>query len=112
MSWARFPNTATVYPVTQTAAAGALAAIPAVGAGVSRSVDFQLLTPGEAYRDFGIELLNPAKLYAPAADFQYYPQGTRVTLDGITYAVQNSMRRDDGTGTAMSYTLAILERVI
>ena len=112
MAWSRFPNAATVYPVTQTAAAGALAAIPAVGAGVARSVDFQLLTPGEAYRDFGIELLNPAKLYAPAADFQYYPQGTRVTVDGITYAVQNSMRRDDGTGTAMSYTLAILERVI
>ena len=112
MSWSRFPNTATVYPVTQTAAAGALATIPAVGAGVSRSVDFQLLTPGEAYRDFGIELLNPAKLYAPAADAQYYPQGTRVTVDGITYAVQNSMRRDDGTGAAMSYTLAILERVI
>lgn len=112
MAWARFPNTVTVYPVTQTVNAGSLASIPVVGTGVTKTVDFQLMTPGDAYRDFGIELLNPAKLYAPAADLASYPQGTRVTFEGVTYAVQNSMKREDGTGSAMSYTLAILERVI
>ena len=112
MAWSRFPNTVSVTPVTQTVAAGELATIPALGSPVNRSVDFQLMTPGQAFRDFGLELLNPAKLYAPADDFEHYAQGTRVAFDGATYAVVNAMRREDGTGIYLSYTLAILERVV
>ena len=111
VSWSRFPNTATVYPVTQTTAAGALATIPAVGAGVAKKVDWQEMKPGDAVQDYGVELINPVNMYAPAADISFYPQGTRIVHDGITYEVHNSTVRDDGTGTNMSYTIAILGRV-
>jgi hypothetical protein len=111
MAWSRYPNTVTVYPVTQATTAG-IVAISTVGSGTSRAVDFQLMTPGRAYEEYGVELRNPARVYAPAADIVHYPQGTRVTFDSETYEVVNSMVRQDGTGLYMSYTLAIMDKVI
>jgi hypothetical protein len=110
MPWSRFPNSVTVTPVTQATTAG-IVPISALGSPATKSVDFQLLTPGRAFQEYGIELENPARLYASAADITSFPQGARVAFDGETYAVVNSMVRNDGTGTNMSYTLAIMERV-
>lgn len=111
MAWNRYPNSVTVTPVTQATTAG-IVPISALGSPATKSVDFQLLTPGRAFQEYGVDLLNPARLYAPAADIASFPQGARVSFGGETYAVVNSMVRNDGTGTAMSYTLAIMERVI
>lgn len=111
MAWSRYPNSVTVTPVTQPTTAG-IVPISALGSPVTKSVDFQLLTPGRAFQEYGVDLTNPARLYAPAADITSFPQGARVSFDGETYAVVNSMVREDGTGTNMSYTLAIMERVI
>ena len=111
MAWSRFPNTVTVAQVTQPTTPGTVP-LPTVGAGVSKQVDFQLMTPGMAFEQYGVDLKNPARLYAPAADITSYPQGARVTFGTTVYTVVNSMVRNDGTGTTMSYTLAIMEKTI
>lgn len=108
--WSRYPNTVSVEQTSQGSAAG-IAGIPTVGTATSINVDFQLMTPGRAFEVYGVQLNNPARIYAPASYASSFPQGARVTFGGVEYAVVNSMVRNDGTGTTMSYTLAILERI-
>jgi len=110
MPW-RFPNTVAVAP--QTAAINAttkLTANPVIGSSSNVACDFQKLTPGRAFEDYGVQLENPARLYAAASDLSKFPQGARVTFEGLTYGVIHSMKRETGKA-AMDYTLAVMERL-
>jgi len=110
MAW-RYPNTVAVAP--QTAAIDGttkLTANPVIGSSVNVACDFQKLTPGRAFEDFGVQLNNPARIFAAASDLTKFPQGARVTFEGILYSVVHSMKRSKGA-TALDYALVVIERI-
>jgi hypothetical protein len=110
MAW-RYPNTVAVAP--QTAAINGttkLTANPVIGSSVNVACDFQKLTPGRAFEDFGVQLQNPARIYIQSSDLSKFPQGARVTFESILYDVVHSMKRSVGRST-VDYGLVVLERI-
>lgn len=107
----RYPHTVAVVPVTAAIdATTKLTANPVLGSSSNVACDFQKLTPGRAFEDYGVQLENPARIMAAASDLSKFPQGARVTFETILYSVVHSMKREIGKAQ-MDYALVVLERI-
>lgn len=107
----RYPHTVSVAPMTAAIdATTKITANPGVGSASNVACDFQKLTPGRAFEDYGVQLENPARILAAASDLSKFPQGARVTFESILYSVIHSMKREIGR-PQMDYALVVLERI-
>ena len=110
MAW-RYPHTVAVAPMTAAInGTTKLTANPVTGSSTDVACDVQKLTPGRAFEDYGVQLSNPARIYAASSNLSKFPQGARVTFEGILYSVVHSMKRSNGKPT-LDYTLVVIERI-
>lgn len=111
MSW-QFPHSVTVYPVTSALdGTTKVEANPVVGTGVTKSADVQPSpNPNSVYQEWGLELINPAVLFASVSDLSSFAVNTRVVHQSVTYVVRGVKKWETGD-TSMDYTKAILERL-
>lgn len=107
-----YPHTLSVRSQSQAPILGSgYVGNPAPAAAVQVSCDFQKLTPGVAFQTYGIEALNPARIYVDESDLSKFPIGALVTFESLEYAVQNAMKREDGDAD-LAYCLVIVERIM
>lgn len=110
MAW-RYPNSLSVAPMTAAVdATTKLTANPVIGSSATVMSDFQKLTPGRAFEDFGVQLENPARIYVAASDLSKFPQGARVTFESILYSVVHSMKRETSSPNT-DYAVVVVERI-
>ena len=78
---------------------------------ISLQVDFQPnADPDRVFREWGIEVENPAVMYAPPTSLTTIPVNTRVTHESLVYVVLGVKKWETGQAD-LDYVKSVLKRL-
>jgi hypothetical protein len=95
----RFPHTVTVKQITQTPdATTKVRGNPVVGSTWTISADIQRMSTEQMFKEYGIELKSPARMFISSADISKFAPEYRVTKGSDTWYVKAETIVRDGGG--------------
>ena len=106
------PHTATVTPQNQVVnGTSKVAGNPSDGSPFTIQCDIQPMTPGQAFRDFGVETRGPAVMYFKVSDLDSINAEDRVTHDGSIYCVTGDPFKQDDGFFPLKHAVALLDKM-